>query len=462
MSRWVRDLNPCRRICSPLPRLSANPPWMGLRDPLRADDEARTRDLNLGKVALYQLSYVRLLPVPGRSRAANVRTVADAFRGQNSPRRVSGPVATCGRLLEWAHARVGQRPAARDPTRPAVAVTDHGLTVGRRGLRGDQGGRRPAVRADPAPRAAGPFGARPGAAGAPTWTPYAAGVAAVLERPGAAPRPAPDHLHRRARAAGLRPGRRAADAGGRRRADGPGPETTAVATVPWPRNERGALAGLKTTSYAENVVALAEAPSVGRDRGGVRQPRRAPVRGHRLQRLLRRRRRAAHAVAGQRLPGRGHPGLVLEWYGGREVDEPIETRGRASEVFLVSTTRDVQARGRWDDVELPAPGPVTRKVAELGASASRSCWDWTDGDGRAAAKSPGVRTPRALIAPHRRSAGTARAIGAVVARFVHTEEVTGSNPVSPTSFTAGQRPPRGPLSFPDCRRRPPVRFILCG
>ena len=26
---------------------------------LRADDEARTRDLNLGKVALYQLSYVR-------------------------------------------------------------------------------------------------------------------------------------------------------------------------------------------------------------------------------------------------------------------------------------------------------------------------------------------------------------------------------------------------------------------
>ena len=29
---------------------------------LRADDETRTRDLNLGKVALYQLSYVRLHP----------------------------------------------------------------------------------------------------------------------------------------------------------------------------------------------------------------------------------------------------------------------------------------------------------------------------------------------------------------------------------------------------------------
>jgi hypothetical protein len=29
-----------------------------------------------------------------------------------------------------------------------------------------------------------------------------------------------------------------------------------------------------------------------------------------------------------------------------------------------------------------------------------------------------------------------RAIGAVVARFVHTEEVTGSNPVSPTQVSA--------------------------
>ena len=37
---------------------------------------------------------------------------------------------------------------------------------------------------------------------------------------------------------------------------GPPPGPTDVATVPWPRNERGALAGLKTISYGENVVAL--------------------------------------------------------------------------------------------------------------------------------------------------------------------------------------------------------------
>ncbi|MGD8151406.1 aminotransferase class IV [Ornithinimicrobium sp. Y1694] len=44
--------------------------------------------------------------------------------------------------------------------------------------------------------------------------------------------------------------------------DPPGHITT-VAVVPWVRNERSALAGLKTTSYAENVVALAEAKRLG-------------------------------------------------------------------------------------------------------------------------------------------------------------------------------------------------------
>ena len=101
-------------------------------------------------------------------------------------------------------------------------------------------------------------------------------------------------------------GRQPADAGRGRRRHEPAAPTTAVVTVPWPRNERGALAGLKTTSYAENVVALAYAAGARRDRGGLRQPGRAPVRGHRLERLLRRRRRAAHPDPRGRLPGRDH------------------------------------------------------------------------------------------------------------------------------------------------------------
>ncbi|NNN20357.1 MAG: 4-amino-4-deoxychorismate lyase [Acidimicrobiaceae bacterium] len=41
--------------------------------------------------------------------------------------------------------------------------------------------------------------------------------------------------------------------------------TAKIQVAPWPRNERGILAGLKTISYAENVAALAWAQSLGAD-----------------------------------------------------------------------------------------------------------------------------------------------------------------------------------------------------
>lgn len=142
------------------------------------------------------------------------------------------------------------------------------------------------------------------------------------------------------------------------------PSTTTVATVPWPRNERGALAGLKTTSYAENVIALARAHEQGASEAIF-----ANLAGHLCEGTgsnvfyvvdgeLRTPTLASGCLAGVTRA------LVLEWYGGTEVDEPIGTVDRASEVFLVSTTRDVQAVARWDDRELPAPGPVTRAVQE--------------------------------------------------------------------------------------------------
>ena len=43
------------------------------------------------------------------------------------------------------------------------------------------------------------------------------------------------------------------------------PQTARAVRVPWVRNERSAVAGLKTTSYAENVVALAYAAARGGD-----------------------------------------------------------------------------------------------------------------------------------------------------------------------------------------------------
>ncbi len=142
-------------------------------------------------------------------------------------------------------------------------------------------------------------------------------------------------------------------------------DTTSVATVPYPRNERGALAGLKTTSYAENVVALAAARERGASEAIFEN-----LAGHLCEGTgsnvfyvldgdLRTPTLASGCLAGVTRA------LVLEWYGGREVDEPIEVVERASEVFLVSTTRDVQAVDRWNDRELPAPGPITTEVREV-------------------------------------------------------------------------------------------------
>ena len=48
-------------------------------------------------------------------------------------------------------------------------------------------------------------------------------------------------------------------------AAGQWPPTAKVVTVPWPRSERSPLVHLKTTSYAENVLALAQAQDVGAD-----------------------------------------------------------------------------------------------------------------------------------------------------------------------------------------------------
>jgi branched-chain amino acid aminotransferase len=142
----------------------------------------------------------------------------------------------------------------------------------------------------------------------------------------------------------------------------PAPAAARVATVPWPRNERGALAGLKTTSYAENVVALAEAR-----RRGAGEAIFANLAGHLCEGTgsnvfyvvdgeLRTPTLASGCLAGVTRA------LVLEWYGGREVDEPIEVLEGASEIFLASTTRDVQPVSHWNDRELEVPGPLTQEA----------------------------------------------------------------------------------------------------
>lgn len=141
------------------------------------------------------------------------------------------------------------------------------------------------------------------------------------------------------------------------------PPTGAAVTVPWRRNERSAVAGLKTTSYAENVVALARARELGGSEALF-----ANTVGHLcegtgsnvfvvLDGTVRTPPLSSGCLAGVTRE------LVCELGDVVEEDLPLSVLAQADEVFLTSSTRDVQGQHRVDDRALDAPGPVTAAVA---------------------------------------------------------------------------------------------------
>ena len=156
-----------------------------------------------------------------------------------------------------------------------------------------------------------------------------------------------------------------------------GPSTT-VAVVPWTRNERGALAGVKSTSYAENVLALCAAKRLGHSEailantagmlcegtgtnvfvvtdGVVRTP----------------------ALSSGPLAGVTRA-LTIEWLReeGVEVVEqelPLSVLADCEELWVTSSTRDVCAVTRYDVVppavlltgeQVAVPGLTARTLGE--------------------------------------------------------------------------------------------------
>ncbi len=147
-----------------------------------------------------------------------------------------------------------------------------------------------------------------------------------------------------------------------------------VVIASWPRNERAAMVGVKSTSYAENVRAFADARAVGADEcvfantrgelceatgsnvfvvdgGVIRTP---PERSGCLLGVT----RSLVIELAQA------DGITVE-----EVAMPIGVLGTADEAFLTSTTREVQAIGAVEAGDGgsrgSAPGPVTRRLALL-------------------------------------------------------------------------------------------------
>ncbi|HEX2738224.1 MAG TPA: aminotransferase class IV [Acidimicrobiia bacterium] len=150
----------------------------------------------------------------------------------------------------------------------------------------------------------------------------------------------------------------------------PWPPTVKIVTVPWTRNEHSAVAGLKTTSYAANVRALAYA----RARGGSEAVF-ANTRGELCEATGS---NVFVVIDGQVLTPAAECGcllgvtraLVLELCAANDIPAaetavPLDALVTADEVFITSTTRDVHPVHAVDDRDIAAPGEITERLVEL-------------------------------------------------------------------------------------------------
>lgn len=149
----------------------------------------------------------------------------------------------------------------------------------------------------------------------------------------------------------------------------PWPAVVRATTVPWTRNERSAAAGLKTTSYAENVVALNRAREHGGSEALFANTRGELCEGTGSNVLV--------VVDGQLVTPPLTSGclagitreLLLEWAAEeglpiREESVPFGVLESCQEVLLTSSTRDVQALSGVDSRDVPT-GPVGQAAVGL-------------------------------------------------------------------------------------------------
>jgi branched-chain amino acid aminotransferase len=146
------------------------------------------------------------------------------------------------------------------------------------------------------------------------------------------------------------------------------PVSGGLVVVPWTRNERAATAGLKTTSYADNVVALAHAKQRGATEAIFANTRGELCEGTGSNIFV----VLDDEIVTPPLESGALAGitraLVLQWCREdgipiREESLPIDVLAEADEVFITSSTRDVMAVHRIDGREV-AVGPVTKAAAE--------------------------------------------------------------------------------------------------
>ena len=145
---------------------------------------------------------------------------------------------------------------------------------------------------------------------------------------------------------------------------------TIVAQKPWPpasnvhlsayrRNERSALTGVKSTSYAENAVALREAKAAGADEALLLNTRDEVCEGTGSNIFV--------VLDGELLTPPLASGclngitrqLALHWTGAAERPVHAADLDLVTEAFLTSSTRDIHPIATLGQRELQAPGPLT-------------------------------------------------------------------------------------------------------
>lgn len=153
-------------------------------------------------------------------------------------------------------------------------------------------------------------------------------------------------------------------------------DTAVVRVMNWPRNERSPLAGLKTTSYAENVLSLATAAAAGADEAIFANTVGDLCEGTGSNIFV--------VIGGMVFTPATSSGclagvtraLVLETTSATEADISMASFYRATEAFLTSTTRHVQPIEMIDGHTLRSVnGPVTRAAAAAFATLRASTSD---------------------------------------------------------------------------------------
>jgi branched-chain amino acid aminotransferase len=148
------------------------------------------------------------------------------------------------------------------------------------------------------------------------------------------------------------------------------PAAGRLTVVPWTRNERSAVVGLKTTSYAENVVALARAKEQGAIEAvfGNTRDELCECTGSNVFVVLDGVVLTPPAESGPLLGITRE--LTIEWgrAAGLDIREetlPLDVLSRADEVFITSSTKDVLPIHAVDDRELSVDRPVTTELQRV-------------------------------------------------------------------------------------------------